>query len=124
PDLPEPFGPPGARLYFRTMSQPAMAMSPHSEAFSSSPSGAWLFSPKRDLTVLLLPALVTVIAAALASAAGEHGTGFGWRTGQWTAQYILFNTTHVILTFLVLGAKPELLRTTPNQAKLLVGGSS
>jgi len=44
-------------------------------------------------------------------------------TASWTAQIILGNTTHIILTFLLLGLRPDVLRATKNQAKAVGIGS-
>ncbi|MBJ6761931.1 hypothetical protein JGU66_14245 [Myxococcaceae bacterium JPH2] len=87
-------------------------------------SGLWLFSPRMDVSLLLLPALLTLFCVWLAKLTGEGPLGFSRAIGQWTSQYVLLNGTHVILTFLLLGTRRELLHTTPTQPRLLVGGAT
>lgn len=41
----------------------------------------------------------------------------------WVAQFVLGNTTHVILTFLLLGLRPDVLHATPSQARIVAIGS-
>ncbi|NOK11379.1 hypothetical protein [Corallococcus exercitus] len=86
--------------------------------------GLWLFSPRADLSILLLPTLLLLASVWLASLTGEGSQGFAQLIGRWTSQYVFLNGTHVILTFLLVGTRRELLHTTPSQARLLVGGSS
>jgi hypothetical protein len=86
--------------------------------------GLWLFSPRVDVSLLLLPVLLTLFSVWLAGLTGEGANGYSQALGRWASQYILFNTTHVILTFLLVGTRRELLHTTPTQARLLVGGSA
>ncbi|HSP78179.1 MAG TPA: hypothetical protein VLQ93_06600 [Myxococcaceae bacterium] len=76
------------------------------------------------MSLLLLPALLTLFSAWLAWETGEGVDGYSRALGRWASQYILFNGTHVILTFLLVGVKRELLHTTPSQKRLLVGGSA
>jgi hypothetical protein len=106
------------------MSAPAPALSA-SEAPASSVryEGLWLFSPRVDVSLLALPALLTLFSVWLAAYTGEGVEGYSRALGRWASQYVFFNGTHVILTFLLVGARRELLHTTPSQAKLLVGGS-
>ncbi|WNG13238.1 hypothetical protein [Cystobacter fuscus] len=108
------------------MSSPAPALS--SPAASSAPAvrfdGLWLFSPRVDVSLVLVPALLTLVAVWLADTTGEGYQGYSWALGRWASQYVLFNGTHVILTFLLVGTRRELLRTTPSQGWLLVGASS
>jgi hypothetical protein len=77
-----------------------------------------------DVSLLLVPGLMTLLAVWMASVTGEGLNGYSWAIGRWTSQYVLFNGTHVILTFLLVGARRELLHTTPTQARLLLGGSA
>lgn len=86
--------------------------------------GLWLFSPRVDISLLLLPTLLTLACVWLAGLTGEGANGFSRAIGRWTSQYVFLNGTHVILTFLLLGARRELLHTTPTQPKLLLGGSA
>lgn len=86
--------------------------------------GLWLFSPRVDVSLLLLPALLMLACVWLAGLTGEGPAGFSQAIGRWTSQYVFLNGTHVILTFLLVGTRRELLHTTPSQSRLLVGGSA
>ncbi len=86
--------------------------------------GLWLFSPRADLSLLLLPALLLLACVWLAGLTGEGSQGFAQRIGRWTSQYVFLNGAHVILTFLLVGTRRELLHTTPSQPRLLLGGSA
>jgi hypothetical protein len=86
--------------------------------------GLWLFSPRVDVSLLLFPLLLMLASVWLADLTGEGPGGYSRTIGRWTSQYIFFNGTHVILTFLLLGVRRELLHTTPTQPRLLVGGSA
>ncbi len=90
---------------------------------ASPPSGGrWLFSAPVDLAMLGVPLLLTLGACALAGSlfsAGIPGTYAGW-----ASRFVLGNTTHVILTFLLLGARRDMLHATPGQAPtVLIGGA-
>ncbi|MHA7633668.1 hypothetical protein [Corallococcus sp. M7] len=103
---------------------PAPALEASAAPASVRFQGLWLFSPRADLSILLLPTLVMLTSMWLASLTGEDSQGFAQTIGRWTSQYVFFNGTHVILTFLLVGTRRELLHTTPNQSRLLVGGAS
>lgn len=77
----------------------------------------WLYRPAIDLLVILGPWLFTAVFAFGMPA------GSGQAKAVWLTQFVLGNTTHVILTFLLLGVRPDILRATPNQAKLVAIGS-
>ncbi len=110
--------------YTGHVSPPALTAADAPSSASVRFEGLWLFSPRADVSLLLLPALLTLFAVWLAGLTGEGVGGYSQALGRWTAQYIFFNTTHVILTFLLVGTRRELLHTTPSQARLLVGGSA
>ncbi len=80
-----------------------------------SPRG-WIHGRYTDLIVMLGPWLF------LAFALGVWGHQQP-STALWTSQFVLGNTTHVILTFLLLAARPEVLRATPSQPRLVIVGS-
>ena len=84
---------------------------------------AWLFSRRADLTILGLPALATVIAAAVGLTRGGDALGERAYAG-WISQFVLGNSTHVILTFLLLAARRDVLHATRGQARTVVLGSS
>ena len=74
----------------------------------------WLHGPVIDLAVLLLPALAV---AAFASAGSSEGTVV------WAGRFVLGDTTHVILTFVLLGTRTEVLDAAKGQrAIVIVGG--
>src|SRR5581483_7508776 len=64
-----------------------------------------------------MPALVTLVAF------GIGGDGPRLYAG-WIAQFALGNSTHVILTFLLLGMRRDMLRATPGQAMTVIAGST
>ena len=80
---------------------------------------AWLYSPLVDLSILLVPfALVgTVVMLTL----GQRGIAERAYAG-WIAQFILGNSTHVILTFLLLGVRREMLHATASHQKTITYG--
>lgn len=80
----------------------------------------WLYSRSRDLFILAMPALVTLVAFGIS---GVGGDGPRLYAG-WIAQFALGNSTHVILTFLLLGMRRDMLRATPGQAMTVIAGSS
>lgn len=86
--------------------------------------GRWLFSPQKDLSILLIPLLVTGVAALMAFTTREGPYGFSQHIAGWVAQYVLGNGTHVILTFLLLGTRTDMLRATPSQPRIVLGGSA
>ncbi len=84
----------------------------------------WLFSPRADLGMIGLPALATVVAAILAHRAGHDSADVERAYATWLSQFVFGNTTHVILTFLLLGVRREMLNPTKGQARTVIVGSS
>jgi hypothetical protein len=85
-------------------------------------TAAWLFSRRTDLLILGVPAVATLIAAIVGLSRG--GDALGERAyAAWVAQFIFGNTTHVILTYLLLGARRDMLHATSGQARTVVVGS-
>ncbi len=80
----------------------------------------WLFHPLLDLGVLVVPIVLTL--AAWAIGAGQTTTVSRAYAG-WLAQFVLGDTTHVILTFLLLGTRREVLHATRGQARTVIVGS-
>jgi len=74
----------------------------------------WLHGPASDLLIMVAP-WVLLLGALATSTEGV--------TAVWIAQFILGNTTHVILTFLMLATRRDVLRATSKQARLVVIGS-
>lgn len=80
----------------------------------------WLYSRPRDLFILAAPAAVTVLAAVFASWSHDMSRLYAG----WIAQFALGNSTHVILTFLLLGLRPDVLHATRGQAGTVIVGST
>ena len=77
----------------------------------------WLFSWRADLGMLLVPALVTGGALVQALRRGEDGHGPARMYAGWVTAFLLGNTSHVLLTFLLLGARRDMLHATDRQAR-------
>lgn len=104
------------------MSQSAVQLSARPGAVSHV-RFAWLFSPRADLAMLLLPALVIGSAFALALRHGEDARGTAHGYAGWVTAFLLGNTSHVALTFLLLGARRDMLHATDRQARTVILGS-
>ncbi len=76
----------------------------------------WLFSRRADLAMLLVPMLVTGGAFAMALRLGQDVGGSARGYAGWATAFLLGNTSHVLLTFLLLGARRDMLHATPRQA--------
>jgi hypothetical protein len=83
----------------------------------------WLFSRRADLAMIAIPTLATAVAYVMAWRLGENVSGKAGTYLLWASAFLLGNTSHVILTFLMLGARRDLLRATDRQARTVVGGS-
>jgi hypothetical protein len=83
-----------------------------------------LFSPWADSGMLALPVLVTAFAYALALRRGENVNGSVQSSLVWASGYVLGNTAHVLLTFLLLGARRDMLRASRGQALIVTLGST
>jgi hypothetical protein len=83
----------------------------------------WLFSPRIDLTILLVPAAFTLAMVAYAYRGSDPFAREERAFATWVVQFIFGNTTHVLLTFLLLGVRRDVLTATPKQAKIVVFGS-
>jgi hypothetical protein len=86
----------------------------------------WLYGRNRDLALVLLPIALTIASAVLMTsrAEGSH-EDLVLRSGtMWIAQYIFGSTSHIALTFLLLGARRDLVHSTPKQARILRFGSA
>lgn len=84
--------------------------------------GLWLFSPRVDLLLLAIPFGVALLAAAAASGLNEPIAGPTQRLAVWTAQNILGNGTHVILTFVLFAVRPDTLHAAPRQGRWVALG--
>jgi hypothetical protein len=94
-------------------------MSPAPEAKS-----AWLYSRPVDLAVILVPLLVCAATFATERLRGLGAAGNERGVATFITQMVLGNSTHVILTFLALGVRRDLLSPTPGQKGILLGGSA
>lgn len=84
-------------------------------------AGSWLYGPCTDLGILVLP-IVLVVLVAFFAADGLDEPLFGGVSrlyAGWFSQFVLGNTTHVILTFLLLGVRQDVLRATKGQARTI-----
>jgi hypothetical protein len=100
----------------------ALADSANSANRSTPAAGLWLFSRRTDLTMMLVPLALAVIAGVVLFSGGGAGARvFGY--WGWVAQYVFGNTTHVILTFLLLASKRDVLTAAPGQARVVIVGS-
>ena len=81
----------------------------------------WLFSSRADPAIVLLPAFVAVVAMSLAARSGGGGSERAYAA--WLSQFVLGNSTHVILTFLLLGVRRDVLHATAGQARTVIIGS-
>jgi hypothetical protein len=82
-------------------------------------SRLWLLSPRADLAVVGLPYGLMTLAFIASTVLGQGPFGGMNRLAIWTAQNVLGNGTHVILTFLVFAMRPDTLHATkalPRQA--------
>ncbi|APR78460.1 Hypothetical protein A7982_03807 [Minicystis rosea] len=83
----------------------------------------WLFSKRVDLAMIAVPALVTLACFATALFRGEGDSGGVRVSAQWIAAFVLGNTSHVILTYVLLGLRRDVLHATERQAATVILGS-
>jgi hypothetical protein len=83
-----------------------------------------LFSPWADSGMLALPVLVTAFAFSIALRRGENDSGSVHSSLIWASGYVLGNSSHVLLTFFLLGARRDMLHATRGQASIVTLGSS
>jgi hypothetical protein len=87
-----------------------------SSLVASSPPVGWIHGPRTDLAIMFGPWVFGALAIAV--------WGFTQpSTALWLSQFVLGNTTHVVLTFVLLASRPDVLRATPTQPRLVVVGS-
>lgn len=70
--------------------------------------------------MVLLPAGSTGVAFAVAQGLGQDARGSAHGYAGWIAAFLFGNTSHVLLTFLLLGARRDVLRATPRQAPTVI----
>lgn len=98
---------------------PAVAMAAPSSATASE---RWLFSRALDGAMVTVPLVVTLGAFLLSG--GDLGQSPFRAYAAWGSQFLLGNTTHVVLTFLLLGARRDVLTAAPRQARTVIVGST
>lgn len=81
--------------------------------------GLWLFSARADAAMLLIPLL---LAAGAAVCTTLWDIPRAHSLAVWTAQNILGNATHVILTFLLFAVHRDVLKADPKQPRLILMG--
>jgi hypothetical protein len=108
-----------------TPSSPTAALTPPSAAPAGSLSfrGLWLFSPRGDALLLLVPLVFTLLAWTGSLLLAPLATGTVNRMAIWTAQYLLGNGTHVVLTFLLFAVHRDVLTAEPRQPRQVLLGS-
>jgi hypothetical protein len=82
-----------------------------------------LFSRPADLAMVFVPVLATALTFAIASHLGQNVRGSANTYLLWVAAYVFGNTSHVVLTFLMLGARRDMLHSTERQARTVGVGS-
>jgi hypothetical protein len=81
----------------------------------------WVLSPARDLALIAVPFAL----AAMAWALDARGVGQAQGLAYWTAQNVLGNGPHVMLTFVLLFFRRDVLRADPEQGrKIALGGAA
>ncbi|RKH90952.1 hypothetical protein D7Y13_39245 [Corallococcus praedator] len=83
----------------------------------------WLFSPGADLAILAIPLALTLCAAGASAFLAPTSADGAHRLMSWTAQNILGNATHVVLTFLLFGVHRDVLTAAPRQPRNILAGT-
>ncbi|CAM4234265.1 hypothetical protein G4177_10560 [Corallococcus sp. ZKHCc1 1396] len=83
----------------------------------------WLFSPRADLAILAIPLALTLCAAGASAFMAPVAADGAHRLMSWTAQNILGNATHVVLTFLLFGVHRDVLTAAPGQPRNILAGT-
>lgn len=114
-----------------TPMSPGVATGPEPEHEQSAPAvpgslrfrRLWLFSPGADLAILVIPLALTLAAAGASAFMAPLAADGAHRLMAWTAQNILGNATHVVLTFLLFGVHRDVLSAAPHQPRNILAGS-
>jgi hypothetical protein len=109
-----------------TASTPALAResaAPPARAGSLPFRGMWLFSSWADAAFLAVPLLLTVGAAVVSSLVPSTAAAEVNRLTLWTAQNILGNGTHVVLTYLLFAVHRDVLTAEPQQPRAILAGT-
>lgn len=105
-------------------SSPTLELTPsstHSPRGALSFQGLWLFSPRADAAILTLP-LLLMLGAAVSVSLGLVEFPRANGLAIWTAQNILGNGTHVILTFVLFAVHRDVLHAEPKQPRHILWG--
>ncbi|MFP2925070.1 hypothetical protein ACLESO_07605 [Pyxidicoccus sp. 3LG] len=84
--------------------------------------GLWLFSPRADVLIIALP-LALALGVAASSALSPVNADGAHRLAAWTAQNLLGNATHVVLTFLLFAVHRDVLTSAPGQPRQVLAGT-
>lgn len=110
-----------------TASSPTLAPGPATSTTASHGSlpfrGLWLFSARADAAFLTLPLLLTAGSALVCALVGLRAAEEVNRLAVWTAQNILGNGTHVILTYLLFAVHKDVLTAEPKQPRIILAGT-
>lgn len=110
-----------------TASSPTLAPGPATSTTASRGSlpfrGLWLFSARADAAFLTLPLLLTAGSALVCALVGLRAAEEVNRLAVWTAQNILGNGTHVILTYLLFAVHKDVLTAEPKQPRIILAGT-
>ncbi|WP_164013354.1 hypothetical protein [Pyxidicoccus trucidator] len=84
--------------------------------------GLWLFSARADVLIFAIPLLLALSVAA-SSALSAPASDAAHRLAGWTAQNLLGNATHVVLTFLLFAVHRDVLTSAPGQPRQVLAGA-
>ena len=84
--------------------------------------GLWLFSARADLLIIALP-LALALAVAASTVLSAPAADGAQRLAAWTAQNLLGNATHVVLTFLLFAVHRDVLTAAPGQPRQVLAGA-
>jgi hypothetical protein len=81
---------------------------------------AWLYCPVTDLGIVFVPVLFALVLLLIPS---QSDRVFEQGIGSWASQFVLGNSTHVVLTFLLLSVRRDVLHATKRHAITVTLGS-
>jgi hypothetical protein len=84
----------------------------------------WLFSRRQDLFLLGAPVALTLCGFVAATWIWSERSSDVTRQTLWLSQFLLGNSTHVVLTFVLLYLRRDVLNATPGQARITLTGSA
>ncbi|QSQ24499.1 hypothetical protein JY651_05975 [Pyxidicoccus parkwayensis] len=97
-------------------------MRPTAQAGTLAFRGLWLFSARADLLIITLPLALALGVAAFSALSASSADG-AQRLAGWTAQNLLGNATHVVLTFLLFAVHRDVLTSAPGQPRQVLAGA-